>query len=87
MLQTRKLENTSYDWANPESLLDLGLRFFTPTEVARLHAFPMAPWANEYSASKTEKDAALPRQYQPPHCTPYIDFLEITTMYSHITRQ
>ncbi|KAJ2964364.1 hypothetical protein NQZ79_g703 [Umbelopsis isabellina] len=84
MLQTRNIDNTSYDWASSESLLDLGLRFFTPTEVARLHAFPMAPWANEYSASETDNDAKLPRQYQPPHCTPHIDFPpEITTIQRH----
>ncbi|KAJ3055145.1 C-5 cytosine-specific DNA methylase [Rhizophlyctis rosea] len=30
-----------YDFNDPTSLLDLGLRFFTPTEVARLHGFPI----------------------------------------------
>lgn len=30
-----------YNFDDPASLLDLGLRFFTPTEVARLHAFPI----------------------------------------------
>ncbi|RHZ77713.1 hypothetical protein Glove_174g46 [Diversispora epigaea] len=43
LIQTKKLEFTNYDFKNPKSLLELGLRFFTPTEVARLHAFPLKP--------------------------------------------
>ncbi|KAI9197384.1 S-adenosyl-L-methionine-dependent methyltransferase [Polychytrium aggregatum] len=39
-LQTQNLEQT-YDLNDPEALLTLGLRFFTPTEVARLHFFPV----------------------------------------------
>jgi tRNA (cytosine38-C5)-methyltransferase len=65
----------SYDWSHPESLLDLGLRYFSPTEVARLHAFPMPLWNEELSANMDSSvDSRLPRQYQPPHCTPYLQF-------------
>ncbi|KAJ3035608.1 C-5 cytosine-specific DNA methylase [Rhizophlyctis rosea] len=39
-LQTTKFDQP-YDFTNPSTLLSLGLRFFTPTEVARLHAFPI----------------------------------------------
>jgi len=39
-LQTKKFEK-KYDFDNPETLLDLGLRFFTPNEIALLHAFPV----------------------------------------------
>jgi len=39
-LQTEKFDK-KYDFDNPETLLDLGLRFFTPNEVALLHAFPI----------------------------------------------
>lgn len=30
-----------YDFSNSESIADLGLRFLTPTEVARIHVFPL----------------------------------------------
>lgn len=39
-LQTRRLDLTEYAKDDPEVLSTLGLRFFDPKEVARLHAFP-----------------------------------------------
>ncbi|TPX66707.1 DNA (cytosine-5-)-methyltransferase [Spizellomyces sp. 'palustris'] len=44
-LQTDKFEKP-HNFDDPTDLLDLGLRFFTPTEVARLHAFPVDGEAN-----------------------------------------
>ncbi|CAG8671604.1 26830_t:CDS:2, partial [Racocetra persica] len=41
LIQTRNLEFTDYDFENPKSLLELGLRYFTPLEIAKLHAFPL----------------------------------------------
>ncbi|KAI9280184.1 S-adenosyl-L-methionine-dependent methyltransferase [Umbelopsis sp. AD052] len=75
MLQTKKLEVSSYDWAHPASLLSLGLRYFTPSEVARLHAFPMLPWKNETPITQDSSvKSNIPRQYQAPHCTPHLKF-------------
>ncbi|CAG8516387.1 6181_t:CDS:2 [Ambispora gerdemannii] len=51
-LQTKKIEVTEYDFANPISLLELGLRFFTPLEVARLHAFPIKPVETQHETSE-----------------------------------
>jgi tRNA (cytosine38-C5)-methyltransferase len=76
---------SSYDWAHPESLLSLGLRYFTPTEVARLHAFPMPPWKNECSATQVPTvNSNIPREYQAPHCTPHLKFPhDIKTIQKH----
>ncbi|KAG0019277.1 C-5 cytosine-specific DNA methylase [Podila clonocystis] len=41
LLQTLNMHQTDYDFSNSEAIADLGLRFFTPTEVARLHVFPL----------------------------------------------
>ncbi|KAG0295253.1 tRNA (cytosine-5-)-methyltransferase [Linnemannia gamsii] len=41
LLQTRKMDQQEYDFSNSESIADLGLRFLTPTEVARIHVFPL----------------------------------------------
>ncbi|KAH8553100.1 S-adenosyl-L-methionine-dependent methyltransferase [Umbelopsis sp. PMI_123] len=77
MLQTKDLEVDSYDWAHPESLLSLGLRYFTPNEVARLHAFPMPAWKNEFSTTKEPSaNTTTQRQYQAPHCSPHLQFPE-----------
>ncbi|CAG8470804.1 905_t:CDS:2 [Paraglomus occultum] len=34
-------KQVEYNFSNPVSLLNLGIRFFTPLEIARLHAFPV----------------------------------------------
>ncbi|CAG8634242.1 14519_t:CDS:2, partial [Funneliformis mosseae] len=41
LIQTKNLEFTNYNFENPSSLLDIELRYFTPEEVANLHAFPI----------------------------------------------
>ncbi|KAG0374436.1 tRNA (cytosine-5-)-methyltransferase [Mortierella sp. AD032] len=41
LLQTQKMDQLKYDFSNSESIADLGLRFLTPTEVARIHVFPL----------------------------------------------
>jgi hypothetical protein len=35
------MDQQEYDFSNSESIADLGLRFLTPTEVARIHVFPL----------------------------------------------
>lgn len=39
-IQTRAFD-AKYDFNDPATLLPLGLRFFTPTEIAKLHGFPI----------------------------------------------
>ncbi|KAJ2713392.1 hypothetical protein H4R19_002272 [Coemansia spiralis] len=41
LLQTQSLDTDGMAAASPEELLGLGLRFFSPDEVARLHHFPI----------------------------------------------
>ena len=41
LLQTSRMDQQEYDFGDSESIAELGLRFFTPTEVARLHVFPL----------------------------------------------
>jgi hypothetical protein len=35
------MDQQEYDFGNSESIADLGIRFLTPTEVARIHVFPL----------------------------------------------
>ncbi|ORY96934.1 S-adenosyl-L-methionine-dependent methyltransferase [Syncephalastrum racemosum] len=83
LVQTRHLEVTDYDWSNPQSLLELGLRFLTPTEVARLHAFPLPPKYDhtESNSNSTEEhhqgggdNRKGPRPFRTPSCQPYLEF-------------
>lgn len=41
------MDQQEYDFADSESIANLGLRFLSPTEVARLHVFPLS---EEYPA-------------------------------------
>ncbi|KAI8072787.1 S-adenosyl-L-methionine-dependent methyltransferase [Gongronella butleri] len=85
LLQTKQMEVTEYQWHDPASLVDLGLRFLTPIEVASLHAFPLpsaGPLAQ--SGEGEEKPAAVarsePRAFVAPSQAPYLAFPEeITT--------
>ncbi|KAG0360466.1 tRNA (cytosine-5-)-methyltransferase [Gamsiella multidivaricata] len=54
LLQTLKMDQTEYDFGNSESIAELGLRFFTPTEVARLHAFPLKEERGSECALETD---------------------------------
>ncbi|KAJ2742456.1 hypothetical protein GGI20_004471 [Coemansia sp. BCRC 34301] len=47
LLQTKRLEVAESGFKSPERLLDLGLRFFSPKEVALLHHFPYTEEGNE----------------------------------------
>ncbi|KAI8613311.1 S-adenosyl-L-methionine-dependent methyltransferase [Chytriomyces sp. MP71] len=40
-VQTRHMEVSEYNFEDNASIVELGLRFLTPVEVARLHAFPI----------------------------------------------
>ncbi|KAJ2864763.1 hypothetical protein GGH94_002709 [Coemansia aciculifera] len=51
LLQTKRLDVVENGFKSPERLLDLGLRFFSPKEVALLHHFP-------YVEGKSQSDAA-----------------------------
>ncbi|KAG0253736.1 tRNA (cytosine-5-)-methyltransferase [Mortierella polycephala] len=53
LLQTQKMDQQEYDFENSESIADLGLRFFSPTEVARLHVFPLKEELNADSPFDT----------------------------------
>ncbi|KAF9169936.1 tRNA (cytosine-5-)-methyltransferase [Mortierella sp. AD010] len=53
LLQTQKMDQEVYDFSNSESIADLGLRFFSPTEVARLHVFPLNEKRDDDSISET----------------------------------
>ncbi|CAG8688217.1 20626_t:CDS:10 [Cetraspora pellucida] len=53
LIQTKNLEFTDYEFENPKSLLELGLRYFTPLEIAKLHAFPSK---SELSKSPNRKN-------------------------------
>ncbi|CAG8746404.1 1447_t:CDS:2, partial [Gigaspora rosea] len=54
LIQTKNLEFTDYNFENPKSLLELGLRYFTPTEIAKLHAFPLKSQLSTNSSRKNE---------------------------------
>ncbi|ORY07872.1 S-adenosyl-L-methionine-dependent methyltransferase [Basidiobolus meristosporus CBS 931.73] len=73
LLQTRKLQFTDYDWENPASLLDLGLRFFSPLEIAKLHAFPVQ--CSDDSKTPADSNSA-PRPFSPCTQPPLLEFPE-----------
>ncbi|KAG0021042.1 hypothetical protein BGZ80_003163 [Entomortierella chlamydospora] len=47
------MDQEVYDFSNSESIADLGLRFFSPTEVARLHVFPLNEKRDDDNMSET----------------------------------
>ncbi|CAG8583482.1 8952_t:CDS:2 [Paraglomus brasilianum] len=69
-------KQVEYDFSNPVSLLNLGIRFFTPLEIARLHTFPVE-WEWEYwndnnvngddrdLNNKQPNNGKLPRTFHP----------------------
>ncbi|KAI9489076.1 S-adenosyl-L-methionine-dependent methyltransferase [Zychaea mexicana] len=69
LVQTQHLERVEYDWSDPKSLLELGLRFLTPIEISRLHAFPMPEYQLQTNTCSTK-----PRPFNPPHCLPHLMF-------------
>lgn len=55
------MDQQEYDFSNSESIAELGLRFLTPTEVARIHVFPLderhdslSPFASTTSTDNVE---------------------------------
>ncbi|KAJ1646357.1 hypothetical protein J3B02_003402 [Coemansia erecta] len=58
LLQTKRLDVVENGFGSPERLLDLGLRFFSPKEVSRLHHFPYAD-----DQRKSDFDSAQPIRY------------------------
>jgi tRNA (cytosine38-C5)-methyltransferase len=66
-LQTTRLDLKEYPKDNPEILLTLGLRFFTPTEIALLHCFPLKEdHSHSFSQYKLEfpPSVSLMNQYR-----------------------
>ncbi|OAC97797.1 hypothetical protein MUCCIDRAFT_86847 [Mucor lusitanicus CBS 277.49] len=68
LVQTKDLECTDYNWDDTPSLLSFGLRFLSPTEVSRLHAFP----GPAYQLSSN--DANSNSNFSPPTCEPHLEF-------------
>ncbi|RUS20000.1 hypothetical protein BC937DRAFT_86585 [Endogone sp. FLAS-F59071] len=84
ILQTKQLEITSYDFTNPSSLLPLGLRFFSPLEVARLHAFPVPPSEGQLVPLPQLKQSTAPRLFRQPASLPHLEFPDtVTTIQKH----
>ncbi|KAI7887527.1 S-adenosyl-L-methionine-dependent methyltransferase [Lichtheimia hyalospora FSU 10163] len=73
LIQTQKMEHIDYDWNDPESLLELGLRFLTPVEIARLHAFPTQEYQLQ-SSNNSDANTLGPRQFTAPSCLPHLEF-------------
>ncbi|KAF9084032.1 tRNA (cytosine-5-)-methyltransferase [Mortierella sp. AD031] len=62
LLQTQKMDQQEYDFGDSESIADLGLRFLTPTEVARIHVFPLDEKhgsANPFESTSTSTTSAV----------------------------
>ncbi|KAI7829278.1 S-adenosyl-L-methionine-dependent methyltransferase [Kickxella alabastrina] len=60
LLQTRRLDIVENGFGSPERLLDLGLRFFSPGEVARLHHFPYEE--NNVGEDQCKSDSQVAQQ-------------------------
>lgn len=74
----------SYDFTNPSSLLPLGLRFFSPLEIARLHAFPVPLSENQLVPPSQPKQSTAPRLFCQPASLPHLEFPEaVTTIQRH----
>ena len=68
-LQTQNLHLRDYRKDDPQTLLTLGLRFFTPTEVALLHAFPLKSESTDNSTTgittlEFPSDVSIINQYR-----------------------
>ncbi|KAG9324173.1 hypothetical protein KVV02_007402 [Mortierella alpina] len=63
LLQTSKMDQQEYDFGNSESIAELDLRFFTPTEVARLHVFPLEGDRQDDSFQQSDQEP------EPSHST------------------
>ncbi|KAI8093147.1 S-adenosyl-L-methionine-dependent methyltransferase [Halteromyces radiatus] len=75
LLQTKKLETTEYNWEDTASLLEFGLRFLTPTEIARLHAFPMAQqYSSKLIQRENDSTCSNPRPFFSPCGSPCLTF-------------
>ncbi|KAI9330100.1 S-adenosyl-L-methionine-dependent methyltransferase [Obelidium mucronatum] len=64
-VQTRNMDVTQPNFDDNASIVDLGLRFFTPTEVARLHAFPIDATESTSRSHKLEfpESVSLSQRY------------------------
>ncbi|KAI9259669.1 S-adenosyl-L-methionine-dependent methyltransferase [Phascolomyces articulosus] len=75
LIQTQYLD-VKHDWSDPKSLLELGLRFLSPKEISRLHAFPVP----EYQLQSNDSCLTKPRLFNPPHCLPHLNFPDSVTL-------
>ncbi|KAI9028261.1 S-adenosyl-L-methionine-dependent methyltransferase [Phycomyces nitens] len=78
LVQTKQMDITEYDWNDPPSLVALGLRFLTPTEISRLHAFPGPGYQLQVTNLPYSKKE--PRPFSPPTCMPHLDFPDSVTL-------
>ncbi|ORY39384.1 S-adenosyl-L-methionine-dependent methyltransferase [Rhizoclosmatium globosum] len=65
-LQTQKMEVVTPNFDDSASIIELGLRFLTPVEVARLHAFPIDAKESSPSSHKLEfpKSVSMGQQWK-----------------------
>ncbi|KAI8092251.1 S-adenosyl-L-methionine-dependent methyltransferase [Gilbertella persicaria] len=77
LVQTRHLDSTDYNFDDMSSLLTFGLRFLSPTEIARLHAFPIEPYQLNKTKNETTNSSAQP--FYPPQCLPRLVFPDDVT--------
>ncbi|CAO0792323.1 unnamed protein product [Mucor circinelloides] len=68
LVQTKDMECTNYNWDDTPSLLSFGLRFLSPTEICRLHAFP----GLAYQLSNNDHNNNS--KFHPPTCEPHLEF-------------
>ncbi|KAJ1724232.1 hypothetical protein LPJ53_001507 [Coemansia erecta] len=64
LLQTRNLDVVENGFGSPDRLLDLGLRFFSPQEVARLHHFPYTKTVDPGKSASDNTSPPQPIRYQ-----------------------
>ncbi|KAI8363914.1 S-adenosyl-L-methionine-dependent methyltransferase [Blakeslea trispora] len=79
LVQTKRLDCTDYNWDDMSSLLPFGLRFLSPTEIARLHAFPVEPYQLKLSTKADTSSTPSYRYFSPPCCLPRLVFPEDIT--------
>ncbi|KAI7906956.1 S-adenosyl-L-methionine-dependent methyltransferase [Cokeromyces recurvatus] len=79
LIQTKDLENVEYNWDDMQSLLSFGLRFLSPTEISRLHAFPGPKYQLDSLVSKEQYSSHDIQPFSPAHCLPHLIFPEDIT--------
>ncbi|KAI8371947.1 S-adenosyl-L-methionine-dependent methyltransferase [Choanephora cucurbitarum] len=79
LVQTKRLDCVDYNWDDMSSILPFGLRFLSPTEIARLHAFPVEPYQFKQVLENNLPSTSSFRPFSPPSCLPRLVFPEDIT--------